>query len=99
MSWIRATSSPSRSRTLRRLGGRAGAGDDRGMPDEAREQVVSRLEARLVARESALAARERDLQAALAELKAAQAAAAEPHADSDLVRREHELEERVAQLE
>jgi hypothetical protein len=57
---------------------------------------VSRLEARLVARESALAARERDLQEALAELKAAQAAAAEPPDDSDLVRRERQLEHRIA---
>ncbi len=83
---------------FRRLGGRAGAGYDRGMPDEALEQVVSRLEARLVARESALAARERDLQEALAELKAAQAAAAEPPDDSDLVRREQKLEERIAHV-
>jgi len=83
---------------FRRLGGRAGAGYDRGMSDEALEQVVSRLEARLVARESALAARERDLQEALAELKAAQAAAAEPRDNSDLVQREKQLQERVAAL-
>ena len=81
---------------FRRLGGRAGAGYDRGVPDDALEQAVSRLEARLVARESALAARERDLQEALAELKAAQAAAAESPDDSDLVRRERQLEQRVA---
>ena len=82
---------------FRRLGGRAAGGYDRAMPDDdALEQVVSRLEARLVARESALAAREHDLQEALAELKAAQAAAAEPPDDSDLVRRERQLEQRVA---
>jgi hypothetical protein len=82
---------------FRRLGGRAGRGYDRAMPDDdALEQVVSRLEARLVARESALAARERDLQEALAELKAAQAAAAEPPDDSGLARRERQLEQRVA---
>ena len=81
---------------FRRLGGRAEAGYDRGVPDDALEQAVSRLEARLVARESALAARERDLQEALAELKAAQAAAAESPDDSDLVRRERQLEQRVA---
>ena len=82
---------------FRRLGVRAGGGYDRAMPDDdALEQVVSRLEARLVARESALAAREHDLQEALAELKAAQAAAAEPPDDSDLVRRERQLEQRVA---
>jgi len=81
---------------FRRLGGRAGAGYDRGVSDDALEQAVSRLEARLVARESALAARERDLQEALAELKAAQAAAAESPDDSDLVRRERQLEQRVA---
>ncbi len=81
---------------FRRLGSRAGAGYDRGMPDEALEQVVSRLEARLVARESALAARERDLQEALAELKAAQATAAKSPDDSELVRRERKLEERIA---
>ncbi|MEP6813619.1 MAG: hypothetical protein ABI990_11565 [Actinomycetota bacterium] len=81
---------------FRRLGGRVGDGYDRGMPDEALEQVVSRLEARLVARESALAARERDLQEALAELKAAQAGATEPRDDSDLVQREKQLQERVA---
>jgi hypothetical protein len=82
---------------FRRLGGRAGAGYDRAMPDDdVLEQVVSRLEGRLVARESALAARERDLQEALAELKAAQPAAAEAPDDSDLVRRERQLEQRVA---
>ena len=78
-----------------RVGGRAGY--DRRMPDDqALEQLVARLEARLVARESALAARERDLQDAIAELRTAQAAAAVPPDDSDLVRREQRLEERIA---
>ena len=81
---------------FRRLGGRAVGGYDRGVPDDALEQVVSRLEARLLARESSLAARARDLQEALAKLKAAQAVAAEPPDDSDLVRRERQLEQRVA---
>jgi len=82
---------------FRRLGGRAAGGYDRAMPDDdALEQVVSRLEARLIAKGVALAARERDLQEALSDLKAAQAAAAEPPDDSDLVRRERQLDHRVA---
>jgi capsular polysaccharide biosynthesis protein len=72
--------------------------------DRALDRLVDRIEAKLAARESALAARERDLQAALEELRAAQAApatqAADPAAfdDSELVRREEKLGERIASV-
>src|SRR5205823_6768281 len=60
-------------------------------------KLVDRLEARLLARESALAARERDVQAKLDELRQAAAAAGTPTKpdDSDLRRREEALEKRV----
>jgi hypothetical protein len=60
------------------------------------EELVGRLEARLIARESGLAARERDLQAAIAELREAQAASARDEAA--LSRRERALDARVAMV-
>jgi capsular polysaccharide biosynthesis protein len=71
---------------------------DHSVSERALETLVDRLEARLLARESALAARERDVQAKLDELR--QAAAATPGApakpdDSGLRRREEALERRV----
>jgi subunit length determinant Wzz-like protein len=67
----------------------------RGMSDRALQALVDRLEQRLAARESALAARERDLQAKIDELQAIAAGPA-PADDTDLRRREAELQERVA---
>ena len=81
---------------FKRVGPRRAAEYDRAMPERELERLVDRLEARIAARESALAAREQDLQAALAELRAAQAEAAPPSDDSDLVRRERVLEQRLA---
>ena len=68
--------------------------DDAGL-----EELVTKLDDRLAAREAALAARERDLQAAIAELRAAQAQVLdEEHAArlAELERRERDLDERVA---
>jgi hypothetical protein len=82
-----------------------------GVPDGRElEQLVDRLESRLLARESALAARERDLRGALEALRAEQAAPARAQrarAEEDerrgrelaeLERRERELAERVASV-
>jgi len=71
---------------------------DPAVSEGALEKLVDRLEARLLARESALAARERDVQAKLDELRQAAAARATPAAkpdDLDLRRREDALEKRV----
>jgi uncharacterized protein involved in exopolysaccharide biosynthesis len=80
-------------------GGRSGrlAEYDPAVSEAALEKLVDRLEARLLARESALAARERDVQAKLDELRqaAAQAKAPSKPDDSDLRRREEALERRV----
>jgi capsular polysaccharide biosynthesis protein len=81
-------------------GGRSGRGGeyDPAVSEAALEKLVDRLEARLLARESALAARERDVQAKLDELRRAAAAATAAPAkpdDSDLRRREAGLEKRV----
>jgi len=70
---------------------------DPAVSEAALEKLVDRLEARLLARESALAARERDVQAKLDELRQAAAAAAAPAKpdDSDLRGREEALLKRV----
>jgi hypothetical protein len=76
---------------------------DPAVSEAALEKLVDRLEARLLARESALAARERDVQAKLDELRQAAAARPAPRGkpddselhDSELGRREEELERRV----
>jgi hypothetical protein len=77
-------------------GGRSGRGGeyDPAVSEAALEKLVDRLEARLLARESALAARERDVQAKLDELRQAVAAPDKPD-DSDLRRREEALDKRV----
>jgi capsular polysaccharide biosynthesis protein len=69
---------------------------DPAVSEAALEKLVDRLEARLLARESALAARERDVQAKLDELRQAVSAAtpAKPD-DSGFRRREEALEKRV----
>jgi hypothetical protein len=85
----------------RRTNRRAPQEYDRGMSEHALEQLVDRLEARLIARESALVARERDVQVALDQLREAQSARGDtpaPVDDTDLRRREQELEERVAMV-
>jgi DNA repair exonuclease SbcCD ATPase subunit len=82
---------------LRRPGVRRPAEYDRGVSDEALEQLVDRLEKRLAARESALVARERDLQAKLDELRAAQAEATTA-ADAELAERGQQLTAREAEL-
>ncbi len=76
-----------------RVPGRS-AGYDRGMSENGLEELVDRLDTRFAARESALAARERDLQRALDDVKTAQQAT--PQDLVGIVRRERELEERVA---
>ena len=70
---------------------------DPAVSERALEDLVDRLEARLMARESALVARERDVQAKLDELRQAAAAAPPPAKpdDSDLRRREEALARRV----
>ncbi|HET6944471.1 MAG TPA: hypothetical protein VFI01_03905 [Gaiellaceae bacterium] len=60
------------------------------------EDLVGRLEARLIAREPALAARGRDLQAGIAQLREAKAASARD--DAALSCRERALEARVAMV-
>jgi len=75
---------------------RRGAQYDRSMPERSADELVERLESRLVAREQALAARERDVQAALNELRAAQASSS---AGGDLAQRERELDDRERELE
>jgi capsular polysaccharide biosynthesis protein len=84
---------------------RVGSGRyDRLTSDQALENLVDRLEARLIARESALAARERDLQAALDELRSAQSERSAEAIDrgpigeqeQELTGREEELAERMA---
>jgi hypothetical protein len=60
------------------------------------EELVGRLEERLLRREAALEARERDLRAALAELREAREASG--RGEADLVRRERALEARVAMV-
>ena len=67
---------------------------DRGMSERGLERLVDRLDTRIASREAALAARERDLQQALDDLKRAQVGT--PPDLAELVRRERELEERVA---
>lgn len=64
--------------------------------EQALEQLVDRLDARISAREAALAARERDLQAKLDELRAAPGPGTVGPGDSDLRRREALLSERIA---
>jgi len=78
---------------LRRIRPARGAEYDPAVSEQALEKLVDRLEARLLARESALAARERDVQAKLDELRDA-AAGAKPD-DSDLRRREDAVAKRV----
>ncbi|HEX3227216.1 MAG TPA: Wzz/FepE/Etk N-terminal domain-containing protein [Gaiellaceae bacterium] len=68
---------------------------DPAVSEAALEKLVDRLEARLLARESALAARERDVQAKLDELRQAAAAAPAKPDDSGLRGREEALEKRV----
>jgi capsular polysaccharide biosynthesis protein len=67
---------------------------DRSVSERALEKLVTRLERRLAARESALAARERDLQAVLDELRRSQKSA--EAGAGELAEREQALEERVA---
>lgn len=79
-----------------RSAGRVRPGEyDPAVSEAALEKLVDRLEARLLARESALAARERDVQAKLDELRLAAAAKPDKPDDSDLRRREEALERRV----
>jgi len=80
---------------VRDLRGRRNGGADHD-EREALEELVGRLEARLIARESGLAARERDLHAAIAELRGAQAASA--RREAALARRERALDARVAMV-
>jgi capsular polysaccharide biosynthesis protein len=68
---------------------------DPAVSEAALEKLVDRLEARLLARESALVARERDVQTKLDELRRAAAVDAAKPDDSDLRRREEALEKRV----
>jgi capsular polysaccharide biosynthesis protein len=69
---------------------------DPAVSEAALEKLVDRLEARLLARESALAARERDVQAKLDELRQAAAATpGKPDDTEDLRRREEALEKRL----
>jgi capsular polysaccharide biosynthesis protein len=83
---------------LRGTGSRRRPEYDPAVSEAALEKLVDRLEARLLARESALAARERDVQAKLVELRQAAAAQTMPAPkpdDSDLRRREEALVKRV----
>jgi capsular polysaccharide biosynthesis protein len=68
---------------------------DPAVNEAALEKLVDRLEARLLARESALAARERDVQAKLDELRQAVTATPGKPDDTDLRRREDALGKRV----